>query len=84
MTSLEKLFDKFLNRPASLSYIEIERVLIYVGFQKVLAKGSHMKFKHCDLKSDLVIPVHGNDCKSFYKIYAAKIVKKLIYEKSKK
>jgi len=84
MTSIEKLFDKFLNCPTGLRYLEIERVLIYFGFQKILAKGSHVKFKHCDLKSDLIIPVHGNDCKNFYKIYSAKIVKKLIYEKSKK
>jgi len=78
------LFDRFLNCPSGLRYVEIERVLIYVGFQKILAKGSHVKFKHCNLKSDLIIPVHGNDCKSFYKIYVAKIVKKLMYEKSKK
>ena len=84
MTSIEKLFDRFLNRPASLKYVEIERVLVYVGFQKIFAKGSHVKFKHCDSKSDLIITIHCNDCKSFYKIYAAKIVKKLIYEKSKK
>jgi len=83
MTSVEKLFNRFLNHPVGLSYVEMERALIYVGFRKIFAKGSHVKFKHCDLRSDLIIPVHGNDCKSFYKIYASKIVKKLMYEKSK-
>jgi predicted RNA binding protein YcfA (HicA-like mRNA interferase family) len=43
-----------------------------------MAKGSHKKFKHSSLVTDLVIPVHNNDCKDFYKTQAAKIVKKLI------
>ena len=81
MTSIKKLFDKFLNYPPGLRYNEIERLLLYIGFQRIVAKGSHVKFKHYKLENDLIIPVHNNDCKNFYKIYAAKIIKKLIYEK---
>ena len=78
MTNIEKTVQKFLTHPKSLRYIEIEKVLGYLGFNLIPAKGSHKKFKHPALKYDLVIPVHNNDCKSFYKIYASKIVKENI------
>jgi len=77
MTSYDKLLDKFLNHPPSLKYIEIEKLLLYLGFEKISAKGSHAKFKHQKVKFDLIIPIHNNDCKKFYKIYAAKLIKKL-------
>lgn len=69
---------KFSNHPASIRFRELERLLLSLGFEKVLAKGSHVKFKHKLLDRDLVIPVHNHDCKEFYKVYAAKIVKKFI------
>jgi predicted RNA binding protein YcfA (HicA-like mRNA interferase family) len=78
MTKIEKTVKQFLNRPASLRYDEIEKVLKHLGFEMIPAKGSHRKFKHPSLTTDLVIPVHNNNCKDFYKILAAKIVKKLI------
>ncbi|MFC1809969.1 type II toxin-antitoxin system HicA family toxin [Patescibacteria group bacterium] len=78
MTKLEKTVQQLLNRPASLRYVEIEKVLKYHGFEIIMAKGSHKKFKHPSLANDLVIPVHNNDCKDFYKTLASKIVKKLI------
>ena len=78
MTNIEKTVQKFLTRPKSLRYEEIEKTLILLGFDLIPAKGSHKKFKHPALKYDLVIPVHNNDCKNFYKIHAAKIVKENI------
>ncbi len=78
MTSIEKLLLKFLNNPSGIRYSELERLLLSLWFEKVNAKGSHVKFKHKLLQRDLIIPVHGNDCKEFYKVYAAKIIKKFI------
>lgn len=78
MTKIEKSIHQFLNRPASLRFNEIKKVLKYIGFKMIKAKGSHKKFKHDSLITDLVIPVHNNDCKDFYKTEAANIIKKLI------
>ena len=78
MTKIEKTVQKFLCNPETLRYTEIEKVLKFLGFDLIPAKGSHKKFKHPSLKYDLVIPVHNNDCKNFYKIHAAKIVKENI------
>ena len=78
MTKIKKIIHQFLNRPTSLRYSEIEKILKYLEFEIIMAKGSHKKFKHSSLVTDLVIPVHNNDCKDFYKTQAAKIVKKLI------
>jgi predicted RNA binding protein YcfA (HicA-like mRNA interferase family) len=77
MTKIDKTVSKFLKNPTSLRYSEIEKILLYLGFEKVEAKGSHKKFKHSLLEHDLIIPVHSNECKDFYKKQAAKIVKNL-------
>ncbi len=77
MTQLEKLIQKFLDRPTSLRYPEIEKVLIKLSFIKIkVRRGSHEKFKHSLLERDLVFPVHDNDCKDRYKIQAVKIITK--------
>lgn len=78
MTKIEKIVQQLLARPTSLKFKEIEKSLKFLGFEMIKAKGSHRKFKHPWLKSDLVIPVHNNDCKKFYKILASKTAKKLI------
>jgi len=78
MTKTEKAVQQFLNRPESLRYSEIEKVLKSFGFIIIKAKGSHKKFKHHSLATDLIIPVHNNDCKNFYKIQASKIIKEYI------
>lgn len=78
MASIENLILKFLDRPESLKYLQIERVLLHFGFFKIYAKGSHLKFKHPSLKSDLIIPVHNSDCKNFYKKLACKIIKNYV------
>ncbi len=76
MTKRDKRFRKLLNRPKSVTCSEIESVLLELEFEKIEAKGSHKKFKHSVLKSDLIIPVHNNDCKEFYKKQIAKLLKK--------
>lgn len=75
MTRLKKILKKFYENPVSLHYSDLEKSLIAHGFIKIFAKGSHVKFKHVDAKSDLVIPIHNNDCKEFYKKWALKFVK---------
>lgn len=77
MTKLEKVINQFFSRPTSLKYTDIEKILLYFGFKKIQAKGSHKKFKHSTLNRDLIIPVHNNECKDFYKKQAALIVKKI-------
>ncbi len=74
MTRKDKLIQKFLEAPASLRYLQIEKILLEKGFEKIRAKGSHAKFKHSALQADLIIPIHHNDCKNFYKKLAAKLI----------
>jgi len=71
----DKKLQKFLNNPTSLRYTQIETLLIQLDFQKISTRGSHIKFKHHLLKSDLIIPIHNNDCKDFYKKLVVKIIK---------
>lgn len=78
MTQKEKLVDKFLQNPPSLRYAQLATVLEHYGFEKVEAKGSHVKFKHPKLASDLIIPVHNNECKDFYNQQAKKCIEKII------
>lgn len=82
MNKFEKTIQKFFKQPESLRFAKIEKILKVHGFELIKAKGSHKKFKHSSLKTDLVIPVHNNDCKDFYKKLAAKTIKSLSDEKS--
>ncbi len=75
MTKKEKIFEKFENNPESLKYNELEFVLKNLWFEKINAKWSHVKFKNKILQSDIIIPIHNNDCKSFYKKQTYKILK---------
>lgn len=47
--------------------MDIEKILLHLNFEKVSTKGSHVKWKHPRLRNDIIIPVHNNDCKVFYK-----------------
>jgi predicted RNA binding protein YcfA (HicA-like mRNA interferase family) len=76
MTKINKQIIAFLKNPNSSRFIQIEKVLIHIGFTRVQAKGSHVKFKHAKLTADLIIPVHNNDCKNFYKTLVAETIKK--------
>ena len=81
MTKKEKLFTRFLANPCSFKYRDVEKLLYCFGFIQVSARGSHAKFKHFSLLHDIVIPVHNNDCKDFYKKYVRRILKRM-YEQS--
>jgi predicted RNA binding protein YcfA (HicA-like mRNA interferase family) len=76
----EKLIRKFLDCPGSLKFRQIELVLLWFGFEKIDAKGSHVRFKHCVCNVELSIPVHGGDCKMYYKIKISKLLKINFYE----
>lgn len=77
MSQLEKLIEKFLENPNSIKFSKIEKILKHFNFKRIEAKGSHIKFKHHKLKYDLIIPLHNNDCKNFYKELTVKIIKNL-------
>lgn len=77
MTQEDKRLRQFFERPRSLRYREIELILISFGFEKITAKGSHVKFKHPFLPRDLIIPVHGHECDPFYKKLALDFIKQL-------
>ena len=77
MSQIEKKVEKFLKNPTSSKLADILLILKHYGFEKIPAKGSHIKFKHSQLQLDLVIPVHNNDCKPFYKKEVEKQIKKI-------
>jgi predicted RNA binding protein YcfA (HicA-like mRNA interferase family) len=52
-------------------------VLEHYGFSEISTKGSHVKFKHPKLDHDLVIPVHNNECKDFYKKQAKSLIEQI-------
>ena len=62
MTKIQKLKDKFSENPSSVKYKDIENILLSYGFEKIRAKGSHIKFKHPKLKNDIVLPIHNGEC----------------------
>lgn len=78
MSQSEKLIEKFKKRPESISYRDLIKVLTFLGCEKVQAKGSHVKWKHTQLQSDIIIPVHHNECKGFYKKQARKMLDSIL------
>ena len=78
MTKLKKLVQKFSNDPTSVAFRDIKKIMFAIGFALVNTKGSHIKFKHQKYKFDIIIPVHNNDCKNFYKKEIYKKIKKEI------
>jgi predicted RNA binding protein YcfA (HicA-like mRNA interferase family) len=78
MSQIEKLLEKFLSNPESVKYKELDRILIHLGFMFISTKGSHKKYKHQNFPYDLIIPVHNNECKNFYKKETYKKIKDLI------
>lgn len=80
MSQIDKLIKKFKRNPSGIRYRELEKILLYLECEKVFAKGSHVKFKHKRLMRDIVIPVHSDECKSFYKQQAKKQIEKLLLD----
>ena len=75
MTKKNKLIEKFKKNPWNLKFSEIKIILIDLWFENIEAKWSHTKFKNKILKNDIIIPLHNNDCKEFYKKQTLKILK---------
>ena len=74
MTRKRKLIQKFLDKPKNIGYSKIEKILLWIGFERVEAKGSHTKFKYKNISEDLIFPLHKGDCKIYYKKAAAKLI----------
>jgi len=67
MTSIEKLIKKFLENPKSLTYNEIEKIMLKSGFVVKWWKWSHKKVKNTKTNKSIMIPIHNNDCTRVYK-----------------
>jgi len=78
MEKSEKLVEKFLQNPIRLKYSQIEKVLLHFGLGHSQGKRSHQKFFDPFSQKFLIIPVHNNECKYFYKREALRIVKQLL------
>jgi len=78
MTKLGKLVQKFIKQPGTVSYKGMKKILLAAGFEQVQARGSHVKFKNDALGINIIVPVHGSDCKEFYKKDILKLIKHLI------
>lgn len=77
MSKRKKLLKKFLERPATLRYSEIVNVLTHLGFNHSQGKGSHQKFYNHKIKLEIIIPIHKNDCLTYYKVEASNVIKSL-------
>jgi predicted RNA binding protein YcfA (HicA-like mRNA interferase family) len=73
MTKEEKLILKFKTSPQSVSLIDLLKLMEWRGIEIVKGKGSHIV---CKTESEIliVIPIHQNDCKPFYKKKSLKIL----------
>jgi predicted RNA binding protein YcfA (HicA-like mRNA interferase family) len=80
MSRIEKLLQRFQKKPDSVRYADIETILLHVGCEKVSVRGSHVKFKHRTLRYDIIIPVHNNECKQFYKKQVLKQITHLLQQ----
>lgn len=74
MSQKKKLLKKFLERPAALSFSEIQVLLFSLGFKQETVRGSHYKFINPNLKKFFVIPIHHGDCKVRYKVNIQKFI----------
>ncbi len=75
MSQKKKLLKRFLERPATLRYLEIVHVLLSLGFRHSQGKGSHNKFHHPKIPRDIILPLHHNDCATYYKVEASNVIK---------
>ena len=75
MTTKKKLLKKFLEKPESLNFRQIERLLKWFGFERIRVTGSHFRFRHREYDLEFPVPVHDRDCKKWYKKYISDIFK---------
>lgn len=78
MSQIDKLIKKFSSLPKSVKYKELDKILRHLGFKLLNTKGSHKKYKHRGLSNDIIIPVHNNECKDFYKMQTYKLIKNIL------
>lgn len=76
MSQIDKLIQKFKDNPEKIKYVDLVKILKYLNFETISIKGSHVKYKKNQI--NIVIPVHNNECKSFYKKEVYKIIKNLL------
>lgn len=71
MTKEDKLILKFKDSPQSISLSNLLKLMKWLGIEIIQGKGSHII---CKIENEIliVIPVHNNDCKNFYKKRALK------------
>ncbi len=74
MKNKEKLLQKFCKNPTSLKFLEIEKLLFGLGFEKRNGKGSYLIFWHKELVEPLVFSIHQKDCKNYQKKEVLKIL----------
>ncbi len=75
MSQIEKLIESFIRYPEGIRFSDIEKILDYLGFVKIRAKGSHVKFKNLELDRDIVFAIHNNECKPIQKKAALSTLK---------
>jgi len=70
MSQLEKLIEKIKNAKASVRFVDLEKILLHAGYERLRQKGSHVHFRKAGALS-LTIPVHNNKVK---KVYAKEVI----------
>lgn len=77
MSKKEKLLKKFLETPSrtDLRYLELESLLISLGFEKLEGSGSALKFTNSSKK---IIRFHKPHPSNILKGYVVKIVQKIL------
>jgi len=78
LTKFEKLLQKFINNPTSVHFRQIEKILITLGYEKIQAKGSHVRFRIKGAYLSISVPIHSGDCKARYKQIIQKAIINLL------
>ncbi|MFH1546341.1 MAG: type II toxin-antitoxin system HicA family toxin [Patescibacteria group bacterium] len=81
MNRSQKLLTKFIKTPTTLRYPQIHKILLEFNFEHKRTSGSHQIYQNIELPVSITIPVHGGDCKPFYKKEVSKIIQKIISSK---
>ena len=71
MGKIEKLLAKMRNNPQNWKMEDVDRIAGYYGFEKRLASGSHVTFKHPSLTTILTVPAR----KPIKPVYIKKLLK---------
>jgi len=70
MSQFAKLIEKIRNAKTNIRFVDIEKILLHVGYERVRQKGSHAHFRKPGAVS-LTIPVHNGNVK---KVYAREVI----------